>query len=64
VLRSIDFGTKRVHHRLNPGRAMTLCWIAKTDMSSRSIMIAWSAGPGAPLLIVLGTTNPDTNPIA
>ena len=33
VVRSTDRGTARVHNRLKPGRAMTLCWVAKTASS-------------------------------
>jgi hypothetical protein len=64
VLRSTDFGTNFVHHSLNWRRAMTLCWIANSDISSR---FTTSAAPNevvAPVSIVFGTTKPSTKPSA
>ncbi|MDN5854509.1 MAG: hypothetical protein L0K86_16990 [Actinomycetia bacterium] len=65
MLRSIDSGTNRVHQRLNPGRAITLCWIANADSSSRSTSTACQAAPVArPLSTVWGTTTSARNAIA
>jgi len=45
-------------------RAMTLCWIAKIDSSTRLTMSDAIIDPVMPLSMVLGTTMPSTKPIA
>ena len=55
VLRSTDFGTIRVHQRLKPWRAITLCWTAKTPSRTTLTIRASSSGPGVPESIVFGT---------
>jgi len=57
VERSRCAGTRAVQRRLNAGRAITLCWTAKTPSSSAS-MIAAAVVPerGPPWSTVRGTT--------
>jgi hypothetical protein len=64
VLRSTDFGTNCVHHCLNCLRAMTLCWIANSDISNRFTINASAIGTAVPLSMVFGTTRPETKPMA
>ncbi len=64
MLRSTDFGTYWVHHRLNCWRAITLCCTAKTDIRRMSMMSVSLIGAAAPESMVLGTTKPDTKPMA
>ena len=59
----------RFRHELQPPllelrRAMTLCWIAKIDGSTRLTMSDAIIDPVMPLSMVLGTTMPSTKPIA
>src|SRR6266704_1789888 len=64
VLRSVDGGTNRVHQRLKPCRAITLCCTANKP-SSMVLMSALSiSGPGIPESIDFGTTQLPTKPIA
>ena len=64
MLRSTEAGTNCVHHRLNCLRAITLCWTAKTDISSRLTMTASAIGTTVPVSMVLGTSRPETKPMA
>lgn len=64
MLRSAALGITVVHHRLNAGRAMMVCW-STNRVSSPVLMRRESrTGPGVPVSIDLGTTQPPTNPIA
>src|SRR6266702_137797 len=64
VLRSVDGGTKRVHQRLKPCRAITLCCTANNP-SSMVLRITLSIrGPAVPVSIDFGTTQLPTKPIA
>jgi hypothetical protein len=64
VLRSMAGGTTRVSMRLNPRRAMTLCWRANSDSSARSIASAEVHGPSAAESSDLGTPKSPTKPMA
>src|SRR5438094_4210919 len=64
VLRSTDFGTYCVHHSLNCRRAITLCCTANKDIRRMLTIIASAAGAVAPVSMVLGTSQPDTKPMA
>src|SRR5262249_47136798 len=64
VLRSIETGTKRVHQRLNGGRALTLCCTANSDISRRVMISACTTGAAGPLSMVLGTARPETKLMA
>ncbi|COY04151.1 Uncharacterised protein [Mycobacterium tuberculosis] len=44
MLRSIEGGTNRVHQRLKPCRAITLCWTANTPSSTKLTTTAWPIG--------------------
>ena len=61
VLRSTGGGTILVHHRLNHGLAMMLCWAAKTPSSARFTAMAGTSGAAMPWSTVRGTTIPSTN---
>jgi hypothetical protein len=63
VLRSIGQGTNRVHQRLNPWRAMIVCWRANRPSNSTLTAIAEPTGPGVPVSIDLGTPKFPTKPI-
>ena len=55
MLRSASSGTMRVQARLNAGRAITECWMAKIPSSSVSIESVLTRSPAAPESIVFGT---------
>jgi hypothetical protein len=63
-VRSTADGTNRVHQRLNAGRAITLCWTAKSPRSSVSMTTAATMGPGSPLSMVFGTGKLPTKAMA
>ena len=64
VLRSIGAGTIRVHQRLKPGRAITLCWTANTPSSAALISSDTTRSPSGPVSIAFGTSQLPTKPIA
>ena len=55
VLRSTAGGTKRVHHRLNGLRAITLCCTANSDINRRFTMSASPIGTWSAVSIVFVT---------
>lgn len=63
VLRSTDWDTIFVHHFLKPGRAITLCWIAKRPRNTAFISRAWAKGPSTPESIDFGTSMLPTKPL-
>ncbi len=63
VVRSIDAGTKPTHQRLNPGRAISECWSAKSRMSSASTDAASPIGGAVPESTDFGTPKFARKPI-
>src|SRR5262245_65908519 len=63
VLRSTVGGTIRVHHFLNRGRAITLCWIANNDINNKLMMMACIGGPASPEAMVFGIITHVDKPI-
>ena len=63
MARSIGCGTTRVHQRLKPGRAITLCWTPNSAISARSTASAAGVFPAAPESIDVGTNRPVSHPI-
>jgi len=64
VLRSVEGGTNRVHQRLKPCRAITLCCTANNTSSMVLMSMLSISGPAAPESIDFGTTRLLTKPIA
>ena len=62
MLRSTGSGTQRVQTALNPGRAMTLCWRAKSPSRPAFSGTASAKGYGVPESMLLGTIRLPTNP--
>ena len=62
--RSVEGGTNRVHQRLKPCRAITLCCTANKPSSMVLMSMLSISGPAAPESIDFGTTRLLTKPIA
>jgi hypothetical protein len=56
--------TIRVHQRLNPGRAITLCCTANKPSNITSMTTLSLSGPTVPESIDFGTIRLPANPIA
>jgi hypothetical protein len=64
VARSAGGGTTRVQARLNHGRAITVCWTANSDSSSKSMTTAAAAASCGPWSMPLGTPASAKKPTA